>query len=194
MVTSYPLWGLGRTGKLRLKSKRLLKEYAVSQTMFKRQIYCLRVKYRIAVFHHPLVAPRGALSEIVLPRITSFKMHFSSLPGIVTLALAFQGGVKAAASEEQKLLDPCTISSSSGSFYDLRSLSVLPPDDGKKSTKGADRTESWHVKGYDYHSNFTLNICAPVVEDIDDVVGVNTKLWPNVSAFYESKGKTYSLG
>lgn len=54
--------------------------------------------------------------------------------------------------------------------------------------------ESWHAKGYDYGSNFTLNFCAPVVEDIGEVEGVDRELWKNVSAYYTAGGKTYSIG
>jgi cation-dependent mannose-6-phosphate receptor len=89
---------------------------------------------------------------------------------------------------------PCTIySPSTGSFYDLQPISLRLPDPNKKSSKNA-RTDSWKVKGYDYNANFTLNICAPVLEEVNDVVGVNKKQWQNVSAFYNVEGKTYSIG
>ena len=68
-----------------------------------------------------------------------------------------------------------------------------PTKEGKKAHKD-DRTESWHAKGYDYQTNFTLNFCAPVVEELRDVVGVDEGLWRNVSAFYTLGGKTYSIG
>lgn len=98
------------------------------------------------------------------------------------------------ASSDSKPTKPCTIhSSSSGSYYDLTSLSVLPLQDGKKAHKD-DRSESWHARGYDYPANFTLNFCAPVIEGVRDVVGVERKLWRNVSAYYELGGKTYSIG
>jgi hypothetical protein len=86
---------------------------------------------------------------------------------------------------------PCTIRSpSSGLFFDLNALSMQPPKDAKDK----DAVESWHVKGYDYGSNFTLNFCAPVVEDIGVVEGVDEALWKNVSAFYTAGKKTYSIG
>ena len=89
---------------------------------------------------------------------------------------------------------PCTIfSPSSGSFYDLNTIAIQPIKDGKKAHKD-DRTESWHAKGYDYGANFTLNFCAPVIEDLEDVVGVERALWQNVSAYYKLEGKTYSIG
>lgn len=88
---------------------------------------------------------------------------------------------------EPKPLKPCTIiSPSSGDFYDLNVITIHPSKDHK--------TKSWHSRGYDYGTNFTLNFCAPVVETLDDVVGVNEALWQNVSAFYTLKGKTYSIG
>ncbi|KAH2918919.1 hypothetical protein KXW73_002860 [Aspergillus fumigatus] len=93
-------------------------------------------------------------------------------------------------------LSPCVVRSpATGLYYDLNAISVPRPDpsDGKKSSKNAPR-ESWHAKGHDYHANFTLNICAPVVEDIKDVVGVERDRWKNVSAYYEKEGKIYSIG
>ncbi|GIK02449.1 cation-independent mannose-6-phosphate receptor CI-MPR [Aspergillus viridinutans] len=86
-------------------------------------------------------------------------------------------------------------SPSTGLYYDLNAISVSHPgpSDGKKSSKNAPK-ESWHAKGHDYHANFTLNICAPVVEDIKDVVGVERDRWKNVSAYYEKQGKIYSIG
>lgn len=98
------------------------------------------------------------------------------------------------AASDSKPTKPCTIhSSSSGSYYDLTSLSVLPLQDGKKAHKD-DRSESWHARGYDYPANLTLNFCAPVIEEMRDVVGVERRLWRNVSAYYELGGKTYSIG
>lgn len=56
------------------------------------------------------------------------------------------------------------------------------------------RTESWHAKGHDYPANFTVNICAPVIEEVTDVVGVEQSRWKNVSAYYELDGNIYSIG
>ncbi|GFF29774.1 putative mannose 6-phosphate receptor-like protein C530.09c [Aspergillus udagawae] len=93
-------------------------------------------------------------------------------------------------------LSPCVARSpATGLYYDLNAISVSHPDtsDGKKSSKNAPK-ESWHAKGHDYSANFTLNICAPVVEDIKDVVGVERDRWKNISAYYEKEGKIYSIG
>ncbi|BCR97924.1 putative vacuolar sorting receptor (Mrl1) [Aspergillus luchuensis] len=92
-------------------------------------------------------------------------------------------------------LSPCVVRSpTTGLFYDLNTISLSPPPvDGDKPRKGA-RDESWHARGHDYNANFTLNICAPVVEDIKDVVGVDRARWRNVSAYYEREGKVYSIG
>jgi cation-dependent mannose-6-phosphate receptor len=121
-------------------------------------------------------------------------MHFPFTSSVI-LALALRKGVNAAASSDdtKKAVEPCTIASTTGSFYDLRPLSILHPADGKKAGKN-DKTDGWHARGYDYKSNFTLNICAPVVEDVEGVVGINRDHWKNVSAFYEFEDKTYSLG
>jgi len=118
-------------------------------------------------------------------------MHFSSLPSALLITLAIHSGVSAAADE--KIVEPCTVASSSGSFYDLRKLSIQPPKEGKKAKKN-DKVEDWHAKGYDYGTNFTLNICAPVVSEIETPVGTDKKSSQNVSAYYELGSRTYSIG
>jgi cation-dependent mannose-6-phosphate receptor len=65
--------------------------------------------------------------------------------------------------------------------------------DGRKIHK-SDRDESWQAQGHDYGANFTLNICKPVIENIQDVVGVDDSRWQNVSAYYEYNNKIYSIG
>ncbi|THC97020.1 hypothetical protein EYZ11_003524 [Aspergillus tanneri] len=98
-------------------------------------------------------------------------------------------------SNSKNALSPCVARSpTSGLYYDLNAISISPPDpDNGKSRKGA-RHESWHAKGHDYHANFTLNICAPVLENIKNVVGVDSERWQNVSAYYEKGGRIYSIG
>lgn len=94
---------------------------------------------------------------------------------------------------------PCTIRSpTSGAFFDLQPLHILPPE---QSTQKHPRDRSWNTTGWDYGYNFTLNFCGPVIEDVEDVVGVEKGLWGNVSAFYrtgkgakEGKGEVVSLG
>ena len=105
----------------------------------------------------------------------------------------------AQAADSEKILDPCTITSSLNKFYDLNTITVPPLKDGKKSHKD-DRDESWHAKGWDYGRNFTLNFCAPVIEnlehavDVVDVVDVDKELWRNVSAYYKEGDLIYSIG
>jgi cation-dependent mannose-6-phosphate receptor len=121
-------------------------------------------------------------------------MYIPSITSALLLTLALQNGVSAAAADDKsKSSKPCTIASSTGSFYDLNGISVQPPVEGKKPLK-TDKIDSWHARGYDYNHNFTLNVCAPVVEDIEDVIGINKPHWGNVSAFYKAGSKTYSLG
>lgn len=124
-------------------------------------------------------------------------MYLPSFPTAVLFAFALQSGVNAATTSDdksKKVLEPCTIASSSGSFYDLRALSAERVEEGKKAAKGA-RTEDWHSKGYDYNANFTLNFCAPVVDKIEDVIGIDDKTrWGNISAYYDQHGKIYSIG
>lgn len=91
---------------------------------------------------------------------------------------------------------PCVARSpTSGLYFDLNEITVLPPElkDGEKVDKDA-RDESWHAKGHDYPANFTINICTPVIEDVTEVVGVDPELWRNVSAYYEQEGQIYSIG
>lgn len=120
-------------------------------------------------------------------------MRFSFIDTAL-LALLLHGTMSYAADEKTKPKLPCTAhSATSGAFYDLNSIALKPVEDGKKAAKNA-RIESWHARGYDYGSNFTLNICAPVLEEVKDVVGVDSDLWKNVSAYYENGGKKYSIG
>ncbi|PYI17791.1 mannose 6-phosphate receptor domain-containing protein [Aspergillus violaceofuscus CBS 115571] len=92
-------------------------------------------------------------------------------------------------------LSPCVVRSpTTGLFYDLNAISISPPPaEGEKPRKNA-REGSWHAKGHDYGANFTVNICAPVLEDVKDVVGVESARWKNVSAYYKKEGKVYSIG
>lgn len=105
------------------------------------------------------------------------------------------------ATDSKPAAKPCTIhSSSTGSYFDLRPLDLSLQ---QQTTKSKDsRTESWHAKGYDYPANFTLNICGPVIEPLQDVSGIPEPRWQNISAFYKidssssgsHSGKTYSIG
>lgn len=91
---------------------------------------------------------------------------------------------------------PCTvISPTTGLFYDLNLISLSPPEivDGRKVNKD-DRERSWRANGHDYGANFTVNICAPVIETVRDVVGVDESRWGDVGAYYERDGKIYSIG
>ncbi|RDL40712.1 Mannose 6-phosphate receptor [Venustampulla echinocandica] len=118
-------------------------------------------------------------------------MYSRLLPASLLVALALHSQATTAA--EPKVMDPCTVAGSNGAFYDLRPLSILPPKDGKKPGKH-EKTDDWHVKGYDYPYNFTLNICAPAIKPAEHAVGIDKKLWANVSAYYEHKDKIYSIG
>ncbi|KAJ5294647.1 hypothetical protein N7508_009468 [Penicillium antarcticum] len=91
---------------------------------------------------------------------------------------------------------PCVARSpTTGLYFDLSAISLSPPElkDGKKVVKDA-RDDSWHAKGHDYPANFTINICAPVIENVTEVVGIEASRWKNVSAYYERDDKVYSIG
>ena len=110
--------------------------------------------------------------------------------------LALSPSVFAATEDKPKTKPqkPCTIHSlTSGSYFDINDLYVAPPD-GRSKSKKEDKPESWHVKGYDYGANFTMNFCGPVVEDIDNFEGLSSKLSQDVSAYYTIGKKAYSLG
>jgi cation-dependent mannose-6-phosphate receptor len=117
----------------------------------------------------------------------------------LVLALAALAGV-ASADEATKtmaattsVVTPCVATSTNGAFFDLRPDAAVAVVDGEKPLKGIP-TEDYIARGWDYGFNFTLNICNPVVHKVEDVVGVDEALWKNVSAYYETKGKVYSLG
>jgi cation-dependent mannose-6-phosphate receptor len=113
----------------------------------------------------------------------------------LTLALLTLLTAHSVSAEEKKPTPPkpCTVrSTTTGSFFDLSSLKLVSPQDSKdKLTTPAN---SWLVKGYDYGANFSMNICGPVVEALEDVVGVKEGLWQNISAYYQKDGKTFSMG
>jgi len=91
---------------------------------------------------------------------------------------------------------PCTATSSSGAFYDLRAdMAIQTKEDGSKPKHNlGGPTVDYHPRGWDYGANFTLNICAPVVEPFDNVKDIEEGQWQNISAYYQLKGEVYSLG
>lgn len=119
-------------------------------------------------------------------------MRFRSLPFLLSIA-------SAVCAEPDELpsttthAPACTATSHTGSggFYDLRpDMAVMADDNTKKSAV----TKDYFSKGYDYGRNFTLNICGAVVDPVHDVVGVDSGLWQNVSAYYMSRGEIISIG
>ncbi|KAL9611196.1 MAG: hypothetical protein Q9167_004144 [Letrouitia subvulpina] len=108
----------------------------------------------------------------------------SILSALIPLALA----------KQQKAPEPCTIfHPTTNAYYDLNAITAQPLKDHKKAHKD-DRTENWHAWGYDYGTNFSLNFCAPVIKPPESAVGIEKDLLKNISAFYEYKGETYSIG
>jgi cation-dependent mannose-6-phosphate receptor len=96
-------------------------------------------------------------------------------------------------SSSTPVVTPCVATATSGAFFDLRPDTAVIIAEGEKHHKGIP-TEDYMARGWDYGTNFTLNICDAVVKRIDDVVGVEESLWRNVSAYYKADGKIYSLG
>ena len=95
---------------------------------------------------------------------------------------------------DHKELKPCTAhNSANGNSYDLNTITVPPLKNHKKAHKD-DRDESWHARGWDYGTNFTINFCAPVIESLEDVEGIKGDDAKNISAFYRKGDKTFSIG
>ncbi|KAK3334473.1 mannose-6-phosphate receptor binding domain-containing protein [Neurospora tetraspora] len=88
---------------------------------------------------------------------------------------------------------PCVATSTNGAFYDLRPDIAVIPEKDVKLARGT-HTKDYLARGYDYGYNITLNICAPVVKGVEDVVGLTSEGWSKVGAWYEKGGKVYSLG
>ncbi len=131
-------------------------------------------------------------------------MHPQTPSRGLLLALAALAGVASAnettttkttktASTSTPVVTPCVATATSGAFFDLRPDTAVVVVEGEKHVKGVP-TEDYVARGWDYGSNFTLNVCNAVVKKVTDVVGVEKSLWRNVSAYYETKGKVYSLG
>lgn len=123
-------------------------------------------------------------------------MRLLSSPTTVLALLSLASSSLAADADKTTTTAPCTATSTSGSFYDLRpDIAIKAPADGSKPahSNGAP-TVDYRARGYDYGWNFTMNLCGPVVEKIDNVVGVDKGTWQNISAYYVSKGSVYSLG
>ena len=111
------------------------------------------------------------------------------------LASLLSGAIAADSTEPEKTttVEPCTAKSTSGAFFNLQPDIAIKPEDGAKPHRNIP-SEDYHARGYDYGYNFTLNICSAVVAPPKEVVGLDDDLARNVSAYYESKGKVYSLG
>ena len=116
-------------------------------------------------------------------------------PAILSL-LALTSTAVASDAESTSTVTACTASSTSGAFFDLRpDAAIKPKPDGSRPShsRGAPLTD-YKARGWDYGSNFTLNICNAVVEPIEDVKDIDESKWQNISAYYVSEGEYYSLG
>lgn len=126
-------------------------------------------------------------------------MHLQSPSRGLLLAIAALAGMSAAdegtktTHSPTSVATPCVATHTNGNFFDLRPDAAVAVPEGEKPHKGI-RTEDYTARGWDYGSNFTLNICNAVVSKVDSVVGVEMPMRKNISAYYEVKGKTYSLG
>ena len=111
----------------------------------------------------------------------------------ILYSLLFLASTRYATAASDKPLQPCTIVSPTGKFFDLNLMQKHPLKEGDKKAKG-EIEGSWHARGYDYGANFTVNFCGPVVEELDDVEDLNKDLVKNVSAYYEVGKKVFAIG
>ena len=102
--------------------------------------------------------------------------------------------------KESPAPQPCTIRSpTTHAFFDLNPLHIESAAEreskSSKASKNA-RDYSWNATGWGLDYNFTMNFCGPVVESLFEsgVVGVEEKLWGNVSAFYRVGKEVVSIG
>lgn len=154
-----------------------------------------------SVFTEPLLAQRWyAGSHVPLPPITTSQFNIIimrfSIPAAVLLLATAVGALEDTpkkSSSTSQAPPACTATAGSGgSFFDLRPDTAHKPDSAKGAKSGV--TKDYHARGFDYGKNFTLNVCGAVVDAVTDVVGVNKQTWANVSAYYTSDDKTYSIG
>lgn len=111
----------------------------------------------------------------------------------LALYLSLTAADPAPAKSTETPREACTIRSpTSGAFFDLKPLHIVPPAESKSKHP---REISWNTTGYDYGYNFTMNFCGPVIESLDKVEGVDKDSWKNVSAYYKTEdGKVFSIG
>lgn len=113
---------------------------------------------------------------------------------VPTLLLSVFSSISISSSTEEKPDDPCTAHSvNSGAFYDLNTLSARILKDGETRHK-SDIVEDWAARGWDYGSNFSINVCAPVIQPLAEVVGISKNSYQNISAYYTKDNLVYSLG
>ncbi|KAI0527942.1 mannose-6-phosphate receptor binding domain-containing protein [Xylaria bambusicola] len=127
-------------------------------------------------------------------RITA--MLSPPVSSVILSLLALASTAVASDAESTSTTTACTASSTSGAFFDLRpDAAIKPKPDGSRPShsRGAPLTD-YKARGWDYGSNFTLNICNAVVEPIEDVKDIAASKWQNISAYYVSEGEYYSLG
>jgi len=97
-----------------------------------------------------------------------------------------------APAKETAAPEPCTIRSpTSHAFFDLNPLHI---EDPALSKARHPRDYSWNTTGWGLPYNFTMNFCGGVVEELDDVQGVEKDVWRNVSAYYKKGGEVFSIG
>ena len=138
------------------------------------------------------------LSNLNLSRLLIHLLPILSVTVIPSVAAADDKSIS------KKPEEPCTArSSSTGSFFDISPINLQAKPSSKKSKTNGDsnsnksdekKAESWHARGYDYGSNFTLNFCGPVLEELSDVKDIKESLWRNVSAYYKKDGDVFSIG
>ncbi|EPS42832.1 hypothetical protein H072_3215 [Dactylellina haptotyla CBS 200.50] len=106
----------------------------------------------------------------------------TSVTALITTAAALLIAPSHATPLTVPLDPPCSATSNrTGTFVDLRDL----------IRKGSD--SNYNPRGYDYNTNFTLNICAPIISSTDLKFHALPEAH-NVSAYYLKGDVAYSLG
>ncbi|KAK4114402.1 mannose 6-phosphate receptor domain-containing protein [Canariomyces notabilis] len=128
------------------------------------------------------------------PQTSSRSLLLLAIAAFASVSSAEDATATTVTSSTTSAATPCVATATNGNFFDLRPDMAIYVAEGEKPPSKGSPTEDYLARGWDYGSNFTLNICNAVVKKVEDVVGVEKALWQNVSAYYESKGKVYSLG
>lgn len=138
---------------------------------------------------HPL--PLRFLQLVIDTSTAAMRFWLSSPTGATTTTtLLLLALISSTCADSPNTAAPaCTVvSPQTSNFFDLRPLIRTVP----RTPPATD----WQARGHDYGSNFSLNICAPVLSDVSGAVSIPPAKVSNISAFYVTPldDKIYSIG